>query len=388
MELRSLTINNFKNIESTRLEFSPKTNCFLGNNGMGKSNLLDAIHYLSFCKSFSGVADSMAVRRGEDFLMVSGDYMRAGIDEHLQLGIARGRRKTLRRGGKEYQRLSTHIGLFPLVMVGPGDIDLIRGAAEERRRWIDMVISQSDNLYLDRLIRYGHALEQRNRMLRDHIVDHTLFDVVETTMEAAAAYITAARRSMTERLAPIFRSIYSSIAGDEAEQTEIVYDGWDSRASSSSPSPEITLRSLLDSCRRHDEAVGHTSVGPHRDDIALKLDSMDARRVGSQGQCKTFTIAMRLAQFRFISEAVSLKPLLLLDDIFDKLDAARVERIMRLVTGHDFGQIFVTDTNRTHLDEIMAHTGGDYRLWSVESGVFTPLDASAATQPQTLVNEE
>lgn len=366
MRLNRLVIDNFKNITSADLEFSPKVNCFLGNNGMGKSNLLDAVYYLSFCRSFSGVTDSLIMRRGSDFLTLRGEYLRSGSEETLRLGMGVGRRKSFRRGDKEYQRLSSHIGLFPLVMVAPQDIDLVRDTPEVRRRWLDMVISQSDAAYLDRLIRYGHALEQRNRLLRDGVVDHTLYSVIEMQMESAAGYIADTRERMVRRLSDIFGHYYRSVAGNEAEKVSLFYEGWRKDL------PGQRLTQMLDGCRRHDEAVRHTSVGPHRDDIAMTLDGMAARRTGSQGQCKTFTVALRLAQYAFLRESTGLRPLLLLDDIFDKLDATRVERIMELVTSDDFGQIFITDTNRKHLDTIIGRTGGDHRLWTVDNGCFTP----------------
>lgn len=370
MQLNHLSLANFKNIAEASLDFSPKINCFLGNNGMGKSNLLDAIFYLSFCKSFSGMTDAMLMRRGEDYAMAKGLYLRRDTPEEVTLGLARGRRKTLKRGGKEYQRLSQHIGTFPIVMAAPQDIDLIRGTGEERRRWMDMVISQSDSRYLDALIRYAGALEQRNRLLRAGIVDHTLYEAIEAMMSAAAEYIHPTREKWTERLSGIFSRYYRAIAGDDTETVGLAFRG------SLHCSPDGTLRPLLDSARRHDEVVRHTSVGPHRDDIDFTLDTMPLRRCGSQGQCKTFTIALRLAQFEFLLDATGIKPLLLLDDIFDKLDADRVERIMALVTGSHFGQIFITDTNRKHLDDIIGRTGGDYRLWTVADGTFT-LAASA-----------
>ena len=262
-------------------------------------------------------------------------------------------------------KLSTHIGTFPLVMAAPQDIDLIRGAGEERRRWMDMVISQSDPRYLDALIRYNGALEQRNKMLRDSIVDHNLYAAVECVMDAAAHTIHSARAAWTARLSSIFHHLYTSIAGTE----EVVSLRYISSLDSSSGS----ILPLLDSARRHDEIVRHTSVGPHRDDIEMLLDSMPMRRTGSQGQCKTFTVALRLAQYEFLHQATSLRPLLLLDDIFDKLDATRVERIMNLVTSSDFGQIFITDTDRSHLHSIVSRTsGGDHRMWSVSQGTFIP----------------
>ena len=195
MILTHLTLHNFKNISEASLEFSPKVNCLLGNNGMGKSNLLDAIHYLSFCKSFTGVSDSMLIRRGEEFAMARADYLRCDVQEQLTLGLARGRRKSLKRGGKEYQRLSQHIGLFPLGMIAPQDIDLVRGAGEERRKWMDMVISQSDARYLDALIRYNRALEQRNALLRDGASDANLYLALETAMDLSAAYIHRCRQA-------------------------------------------------------------------------------------------------------------------------------------------------------------------------------------------------
>ena len=230
-----------------------------------------------------------------------------------------------------------------------------------------MVISQSDPQYLDALIRYNKGLEQRNRLLRDGCVDPALYSAVEVMMEMSADYLHRARAGWVESLTGIFDRYYTAIAGEDGEHVALRYESHLSRGGG------VTLGTLMDEARRHDEIVKHTSVGPHRDDIEMELDGMPMRRTGSQGQCKTFTIALRLAQYDFLREATGMRPLLLLDDIFDKLDATRVERIMGLVTGEGFGQIFVTDTNRTHLDEIMARTGGDYRLWRVEKGGFTPL---------------
>lgn len=366
MRLCELTVNNFKNIAETRLELSGKVNCFLGNNGMGKSNLLDAVYFLSFCKSFTGVNDRMLIRRGEDWAVVRGRYLRNGVDEEVVMGLASGRRKSLKRGGKEYQRLSAHIGAFPIVMVAPQDIDLIRGGGEERRRWMDMVISQSDARYLDALIRYNKGLEQRNKLLREGCVDPALYGAVEAMMEMSADYIYRVRSERIEGMTEVFDRYYSAVAGEGGEHVSLRYVSHLSR-------PGVTLCGLLDEARRHDEYVKHTSVGIHRDDIEMELDGMPMRRTGSQGQCKTFTIALRLAQYDFLREATGLRPLLLLDDIFDKLDAGRVERIMGLVASEGFGQIFITDTNRTHLDEIMSRTGGDYRLWRVEGGCFAML---------------
>jgi len=364
MLLRSLGIDNFKNIERARLEFSPKVNGLLGRNGMGKSNLLDAIFTLSFTKSFCRVPDAMLIRSGEQFSLVRANYLRRGADEDLTLGLAEGKRKSLKRKGKEYQRLSEHIGAFPLVMVSPADVDLVRESPDERRRWMDMVISQSDARYLDALIRYNKGLEQRNRLLKDAISDRAMYEAIEALMEPAAVYIYNARTAWVERLKPIFRKFYSQICG-EGEEPGLRYLSQMQRADS--------YAAMMAGHALRDAALHHTSAGPHRDDIELTLNGMEMRRTGSQGQCKTFVIALRMAQYEFLAEATGMKPLLLLDDIFDKLDSSRVERIVQLVGNPSFGQIFITDTNRSHLDEIMSRSAGDYRLWEVDNGSFTPL---------------
>ena len=363
MLLNSLALTNFKNIAEAHLDFSPKINCFLGNNGMGKSNLLDAIYFMSFSKSFTGVPDSLLIREGEDFAMAKGKYERSGVDEELTLGLAKGRRKSLKRSGKEYGRLSEHIGLFPLVLAAPADIDLVRGTSEERRRWMDMVISQGDRRYLDALIRYNAALEQRNKLLRDSISDKGLYEAVEMQMDMAASYIHPVRERWIRELQQLFNRFYTDIAGQGCETVLLGFEG--------SLEGGITLTQTLDDARARDVAVRHTTVGPHRDDISMTLNGMPMKRTASQGQCKTFTTALRFAQYEFLHRVSGMRPLLLLDDIFDKLDAERVERIMAMVTGDDFGQIFITDTNRAHLDEIVSRTTGTYGMWNVDNGVFT-----------------
>lgn len=362
MKLQHLSISNFKNIEEASLDFSPSINCLLGDNGMGKTNLLDAIHFLSYARSFSGQQDSRLIRHEAPFMMLRGVYERRGTAEELTASIVPGKRKVLKRKGKEYERLSDHIGLFPLVMIAPGDTVLIEGAAEERRRMMDVVISQSDPQYLQALIRYNRSMQQRNRLLADRAVDHTLYLAVEMAMTMAAGYIHKARVTWLEQFIPLFADFYRAIAG-EGEVPELTLQAHLSRT------PD--LQELLDGARRHDEIVGHTSVGPHRDDLVMTLDGLPARRAASQGQAKTMTVALRLAQYEFLRRASGLNPILLLDDIFDKLDRHRVANIIAIVRdGQRFGQIFITDTNRQHLDEIMQLAGTDYKLWIVERGTF------------------
>ena len=366
MILRSLDITNFKNIERARLEFSPKVNALLGDNGMGKSNLLDAVHLLSFTKSFTGAQDQMLIRSGEDFAIVRGTYSRMDAEEDILAGLQRGRRKSFKRGGKEYGRISAHIGLLPLVMVSPADMELINGSGEERRRFMDMVISQTDPRYLDAAVRYTRILEQRNRLLRDGAADHALFEAIDFQLDAAAAYISARRHEWTAELKDIFSLYYKAISGSDEEPglTLVSHTGPGCPA----------LADLLRERFSRDSAVRHTTAGPHRDDLEMTLDGMPVRRTASQGQCKTFTIALRLAQYGFLRRACGMSPLLLLDDIFDKLDAGRVGRIISTVGADTFGQIFITDTNRRHLDEIVAFMGADHRLWSVEHGRFSVID--------------
>ena len=372
MILQELTLVNFKNIAGAELQFSPKVNCFLGDNGMGKSNLLDALYFMSFCKSFTGATDPMLVMRGGGFAMLKGRYQRRGLEEEVAAAVQPGRPKSFKRGGKAYQRLSQHIGALPLVLLSPADMTLVGGEPSERRRFIDQIISQRDAPYLDALVRYNHALEQRNKLLKQECADGSLFDALEAQLEIAGDYISRRRVENIARLEEIFRPYYRAIAECD-EQPGLSYTGRDYSA-------EGGLAEHLRLSRGRDSILRYTASGPHRDDIEFSLDGMPLRRSASQGQTKTFTSALRFAQYELLRESLGIRPLLLLDDIFDKLDAGRVRRIMAIVGGSDsFGQIFITDTNRKHLDEIVAdipqsHISDPYRLWHVEQGRFTPID--------------
>lgn len=364
MILNSINILNYKNIAEAQLQFSPKVNCLIGNNGMGKTNILDAIYYLSFCRSFTSLTDAAVIMHEAPFAMLQGNYQRNDADEHIAISIQRGKRKVAKRNGKEYRRLSQHIGLLPIVMISPMDWDLIRGAGEERRKLMDMIISQGNPDYLDALIRYGKALEQRNSMIKREFRDPLLYETVERQMCDAATVIHVARAQWIQAFEPIFMHYYQAIAG-ESEQVRLSY------ASHLNDAP---LQQHLSDTRERDMLIGHTTRGIHRDDIVLMLNGYNMRQTGSQGQCKTYTIALRLAQFDFIKQNNPTTPILLLDDIFDKLDAQRVESIVSVVSREHFGQIFITDTNRTHLDEIIAHIGGDHSMFEVCNGVCTPIE--------------
>ena len=361
MILQQLSIINFKNIAQADLSFSDNINCFLGNNGMGKSNLLDAIYYLSFCKSFTHVVDSQNIRHGEEFFMLQGVYERNEMPEVLSCGIRRRQKKSFKRNKKEYSRLSDHIGFAPLVMVSPDDITLIQGGSEERRRFIDMVISQWDKPYLDTLIRYNKALEQRNTLLRQEVSDPMLYEIWEEQMAHAATIIYDTRNRFLNEFIPVFNRFYNLISNGN-EQVGLSYR--------SHMSDGNILQQLADT-RSRDLILGYTTKGIHRDDMEMTLDEYPMKRIGSQGQCKTYLIALKLAQYDFLAHNGNTTPILLLDDLFDKLDSERVERIMQLVSSDIFGQIFITDTNREYLDRIVRRTTAQHSLYSVSNGEFT-----------------
>lgn len=376
MILTDISILNYKNVVDANLTFSPKINCFTGNNGMGKTNILDAIYYMSFCKS--GVTqggDSVLVNHEADYMMLQGHYARRGEVESVSIGYQRNKRKSVKRNGKEYKRLSEHIGLLPVVMISPLDWELIRGTGEERRKLMNQIISQSDREYLNALIVYTKALENRNAMLKQGFRDPILFESIETRMCEAADTIHRIRMKWIADFAPIFIRYYQDIA-QSAETVSLDY---------CSHLNEATMRQILDSNRERDAVVGYTTHGIHRDDIELMLGNHPMRRTGSQGQCKTYTIALRLAQFAFLKESGGITPLLLLDDIFDKLDARRVENIINVVNGNTgFEQIFITDTNRTHLDDIIHDMGGDYAIFDVTDGVCKEIERSEGGVKRTV----
>lgn len=365
MNLSRVDIVNFKNIEEATLEFSPGINCLLGDNGMGKSNLLEAIHFLSLTRPMSSMPESALLRHGSDMLMVNGSFLTdSGATEQISCGIVRGKGKTLKRNGKEYGKISEHIGRFPVVTVTPRDSELVSGGADIRRRMLDMAISQANPGYLSELMRYNRALESRNRMLRAGVRDKLLYEAVEAGLESSADIIFQQRAAWVEEIKPRLETYYTAIAGND-EKASMRY---------ASQLHGTTLHELLEQRRAKDAALGFTSAGVHRDDIETTLFDYSMRRLGSQGQVKTFTIALRLAIFDYLRQEGNTTPLLLLDDIFDKLDASRVERIMREVSAADsFRQIFITDTNRQHLDDILGIIGGPQLLIEVEHGHFTKL---------------
>ncbi len=361
MILKNISILNFKNIREATLDLSPNMNCFIGRNGEGKTNFLDAVYYLSFCRSSFNPIDSQVITHDQEFFVIDGVYENeAGDVIDIYCGMKRGTKKHFKRDKKEYKRLSQHIGLIPLIFVSPADQLLISGGSEERRRLMDVVISQYDNTYIESLNSYNKALQQRNALLKmDDEPDMALMEIWEQEMARHGERIYHARQEFVEQMVPVFQEIYNHVSdGHEAVSLRYVSHAQRGR-----------LLDVIQRDRMKDRAVGYSLHGVHRDDLEMLLGGYQIRREGSQGQNKTFVLALKLAQFDFLRRTASqTTPLLLLDDIFDKLDSHRVEQIVKLVSGDGFGQIFITDTNRDHLDQILSNVSYDYRLFDVEAG--------------------
>ena len=380
MILRSLHILNYRNIREASLEFGDKLNCFVGLNGQGKTNVLDAIYLLSFAKSAFTSQDSLNITHGEEMAMVQGVYNDGLINGDASLnggmmtiscGLRKGVKKQFRKDKKDYPRLIDHIGLIPLVMISPADQDLIEDGSDERRRFIDVVISQLDRKYLDCLTTYNALLKQRNALLKQYAdapnPPDDLLEVLEWQMVEPAQYIFNARTEFFERFKPHFEAVYKRIAGEE----EIPVLRYVSQLQ------DRDLREAYARTRQRDLMLGWTSQGIHKDDLEMKLGEFPLKQVGSQGQQRTFVLAMKLAQALYISKvesrkskdrfAQSQRPILLLDDIFDRLDSQRVERIVEMVQGEEFGQIFITDTDRQQLTEILK-PNEKAKIFHVENG--------------------
>ncbi|MCL1943735.1 MAG: DNA replication/repair protein RecF [Candidatus Azobacteroides sp.] len=359
MFLQKLSVINYKSLKQIELDLSPKMNCFFGDNGMGKTNLLDAVFYLSFCKSHTNPVDTQNIRHDEEFFVIQGFYVDGERPEEIYCGFKRRQKKHFRRNKKEYERLSDHIGLIPLVLVSPADNELIQGGSEERRKFMDMVVSQYDREYLDALIRYNKALMQRNALLKETAYsDDTLFDIWEEQMTETGAVIYEKRCRFVDEFTPGFREYYDYICRS-SEQVSLCYE---------SHLKHDDLSVLLKNSREKDRIIGFTRKGVHKDDLTMLLGEYPIKRIGSQGQNKTYLIALKLAQFNFLKKTSARTPILLLDDIFDKLDAKRVEQIIQLVAQDTFGQIFITDTNREHLLEILNKIGSDYKIFQMKDG--------------------
>ena len=371
MNLISLNILNYRNIREASLEFSPKLNCLVGLNGQGKTNVLDAIYLLSFAKSAFTSQDSLNITHGEEMALVQGVYSQQLIANSQQpftisCGLRKGVKKQFRKDKKDYPRLIDHIGLIPLVMISPSDQELIDEGSDERRRFMDVVISQLDRKYLDCLTKYNALLKQRNALLKQYADSpeppHDLLEVLEWQMVEPAEYIFHARTAFFEAFEPYFAKTYAQISGS-AEIPQLRYI---------SQLQDRDLRKAYVKTRQRDLILGWTSQGIHKDDLDMRLGEFPLKQVGSQGQQRTFVLALKLAQALYLSNsqqpiANSQQPILLLDDIFDRLDSERVERIVEMVQSDDFGQIFITDTDRQHLTDILK-PNENAKIFHVENG--------------------
>ncbi len=367
MILEELSILNYKNIEQADLRLSRGINCFVGNNGMGKTNLLDAVYYLSFCRSYTNPVDSHIIRHDADVCMIQGKYV-TNNDTRFEIysGLRRRQKKQFKRDKKAYDKLTDHYGLIPLVMISPKDNELISGVGGDRRKFMDMAISQYDKEYLRGLVNYTKALQQRNVMLKNDEgeIDLTLLELWEDQLITSGMLIHRKRKDFIAELTPIFKDFYTSISMSQ-ENVSLEYVSQLSGAD---------FRERLFANRQRDIFLGHTTVGVHRDELEMLLNGFPMKKVGSQGQNKTCFVSLKLAQFHYLLKKRKTVPILLLDDIFDRLDANRVEEIVKLVSGPGFGQIFISDTNRESLDKILDRFHNNYHVYSVAEGVISPMN--------------
>jgi DNA replication and repair protein RecF len=361
MHLKTLSLVNFKNYEQVDIPLSAKINCFVGENGVGKTNLLDAIHYLSLCKSNLNPVDSQNIRYDQDFLVVQGLFERKGKEENIYCGIRKQKKKQFKRNQKEYSKLSEHIGLIPLVMISPADAILINGGSEERRKFMNGVIAQYSRVYLENLIQYNRALTQRNRLLKDFAFarnfDSETLEVWDEQLIRYGEPIFEERARFVKELLPVFNAFHSHVSGDR-EQVTLTYQAHMLKTG---------FREGLKASLEKDRIIQYTTFGIHKDDLGMELGGYSMKKSGSQGQQKTFLVALKLAEFEFIRMLTEIAPILLLDDIFDKFDAERVKHIISLVAENQFGQIFITDTNEQRLQGILQEIPTDHKVFRITS---------------------
>jgi DNA replication and repair protein RecF len=362
MHLQRLQLIHFKNYEQQEFLLSPQLNCFVGENGMGKTNLLDAIHYLCMCKSHFKLPDRQVVQHGADFFRIEGDFVRADKRETVVCTYAPRLRKTLLRNKVPYARLADHIGFLPLIMIAPDDTLLITEGSENRRQFLDILLVQINPTYLQQLMTYNKVLQQRNAYLKSAKhpleVDQALLTIYNQQLLAPAQYIHEQRQHIVERLMPIFQQYYKVISGDR-EQVLLRYH---------SQLSEQTFAALLDESQEKDAWLQRTTKGIHKDDLKLLINDYAVKRFASQGQLKSYLLALKLAQYELLRQEVALPPLLLLDDIFDKLDAKRVEQLLTLLLERDFGQVFLTDTHEQRVAKIIERLEANYKQFVIAEG--------------------
>jgi DNA replication and repair protein RecF len=359
MYLKKLSLINFKNYTRADLEFSSKINCFVGNNGVGKTNILDAIHYLSLSKSFFNNIDNISIKHNEDFFSIQGSFIRDNEENNIFCFFQKQKQKVLKRNGKEYQRLSDHVGKYPVVMISPADSSLISEGSEERRKFLNKIISQYNSEYLDSVLKYNKALQQRNKLLKDFrtgdYFDNEMLSVWDSQLVKYGTRVYSERDSLVNELIEVFQEYYSFIT-NEAESVKLSY---------LSHLSEGDFSELLRNSVSKDRFFEYTTTGIHKDDLVFEMNGYHVKSLGSQGQQKSYLVALKLAKFDYIKRKAGFAPILLLDDIFDKFDAVRVEQIIRLVGNHRFGQIFITDTHQDRLQDILKNLNSDYKLFRI-----------------------
>lgn len=369
MHLQTLSLINFRNIASADLAFSPEVNCFTGNNGAGKTGLLDAIHYLAMCKSYFNPIDSQNIRHDEAFFVVEGKFQIQGEEENIYCGQKRNTKKQFKRNKKEYTRLAEHIGLIPIVMVSPADTELVTGGSEVRRKFIDSVVSQYNRDYLYNLINYNHALSQRNALLKSVAGEsnpaYENFEIWDSQLITYGESIFEKRKEFIINMLPAFTEYYRHISGD----TETVGIRYDSQlAPPAGRQEKANFAEQLKNSFHRDLILQYTTVGIHKDDLNLEINGYPVKRFGSQGQQKSFLVALKLAEFDFMKKVKGYSPLLLLDDIFDKLDESRITRLIEKVSNENFGQVFITDTHANRLKNIFKKTERNVKIFEVTNG--------------------
>lgn len=367
MHLSSISIVNFKNYEQAELELSSKINCFVGENGVGKTNLLDAIHYLALCKSNLNPVDTQNIRYEADFSVIQGAFQRKGKNEHIYCSIRRNKKKQFKRNKKDYKRLAEHIGLIPLVMISPADYILIQGGSEERRKLMNSVIGQYDRNYLENVISYNRILTQRNKLLKDNFGGANGKDVLEVLNDQLVQYgnpVFKARKEFVDKLTPVFQRYYQHVSGNK-EEVSLTYQ---------SQLLSADFAETLAASEQKDRIVQYSTVGIHKDDILMELEGHSLKKTGSQGQQKTYLVALKLAEFEFMQELMNNTPILLLDDVFDKFDAFRVKQIISLVADNHFGQIFITDTNETRMMNILKEIPADHKVFKIKADGIILMD--------------
>lgn len=364
MWLKNITLLNFKNYSDASISFSRTVNVFVGNNGAGKTNLLDAIHYLCLCKGYFNPIDSQQIKTDEDLFLLQGDFDRKEKNEKITCGVKRNQKKQFKRNKKEYDKLASHIGLFPLVMISPYDTNIIMEGSEERRRFMDNVISQTDAQYLDELIMYNRHLLNRNALLKQISItksyDPSLLEIYNDQLVASGVSIFNKRQQFMLDFIPLFSKYYRFISEDN-EQVKIQYQS----QLTDTPFELLLLQSV-----EKDKVLERTTTGIHKDELVFSIAEMPLKKFGSQGQQKSFVIALKLAQYAYLQKHKGFKPLLLLDDIFDKLDDNRVSKLMEMVSHQDFGQIFITDTGKERVMRVFERIGVPVTLFEVNKGAI------------------